>query len=60
MASRASPPVSSEALMMECESVVLVAQVRGVMFDGLQVHRARLAERVVLVRRPDNPYDINC
>ena len=60
MALRASPPVSSEALMMECESVVLVAQVRGVMFDGLQVHRARLAERVVLVRRPDNPYDINC
>ena len=60
MASRASPRVSSEALMMECESVVLasfVTQVRGVMFDGLQVHGARLAERVVLVRRP---YDNNC
>ena len=56
-ASRASPHVSSEAWMMaECESVVLasfVAQVRGVMFYGLQVHGARLAERVVLVRRPD-------
>ena len=30
------------------------------MFHGLQVHGARLAERVVLVRRPDNPYDSNC
>ena len=30
------------------------------MFYGLQVHGARLAERVVLVRRPDNPYDNNC
>ena len=49
-------------MMAECESVVLaffVAQVRGVMFYGLQVHGARLAERVVLVRRPDNPYDNN-
>ena len=48
--------------MAECESVVLasfVAQVRGVMLYGLQVHGARLAERVVLVRRPDNPYDKN-
>ena len=47
----------------ECESVVLasfVAKVRGVMFYGLQVHGTRLAERVVLVRRPDNPYDNNC
>ena len=62
--SRASLCVSSEVWMMaECESVVLasfVAQVRGVMFYGLQVHGARLAERVVLVRRPDNPYDNNC
>ena len=50
-------------MMEECESVVLasfVAQVRGIMFDSLQVHGARLAERVVLIRRPDNPYDINC
>ena len=49
-------------MMEECESVVLasfVAQVRGVMFDGLQVHGARLAEQVVHVR-PDNPHDINC
>ena len=48
--------------MAECGSVILasfVAQVRGVMFYGLQVHGARLAERVVLVRRPDNPYDNN-
>ena len=46
-------------MMAECESVVLasfVAQVSGVMFYSLQVHGARLAERVVL---PDNPYD-NC
>ena len=61
MALRASPCVSSEALMLkECESVALasfVAQVRGIMFDGLQVHGARLAERVVLIRRP---YDNNC
>ena len=46
--------------MAECKPVVLVAQVRGVMFYGLQVHGARLAERVVLVRRPDNTYDNNC
>ena len=49
-------------MMAECESVVLasfVAQVRGVIFYGLQVHGARLAERVVLVRRPDSPYDNN-
>ena len=63
-ASRASLRVSSKAWMMaECESVVLVSfvtQVRGVMFYGLQVHGARLAEWVVLVRRPDNPYDNNC
>ena len=62
--SRASLRVSSETWMMaECEYIVLasfVAQVRGVMFHGLQVHGARLAERVVLVRRPDNPYDNNC
>ena len=59
---RASLRVSSQTWMAECESVVLasfVAQVRGVMFYGLQVYRARLAERVVLVRRPDNPYDNN-
>ena len=63
-ASRASLRVLSEAWMMaECESVVLasfVTQVRGVMFYSLQVHGARLAEQVVLVRRPDNPYDNNC
>ena len=29
------------------------------MFYSLQVHGARLAERVVLIRRPDNPYDSN-
>ena len=28
-------------------------------FYGLQVHGARLAERIVLIRRPDNPYDNN-
>ena len=61
-ASWASLPVSSETWKMaECESVLtlFVAQVRGVKFYGLQVHGARLAERVVLVRRPDNPYDNN-
>ena len=61
-ASRASLHVSSETWMMaECESVLasFVAQVRDVKFYGLQVHGARLAERVVLVRRPDNPYDKN-
>ena len=46
-ASWASLCVSSEVWMVaECRSVVLasfVAQVRGVMFYGLQVHRARLA-----------------
>ena len=46
-ASRASLCVSSEAWMVaECRFVVLasfVAQVRAVMFYGLQVHRARLA-----------------
>ena len=48
-------------MMAECESVLasFVAQVRGVKFYGLQVHGARLTERVVLVRRPDNPYDNN-
>ena len=48
--------------MAECESVVLtsfVTQVRGIMFYGWQVHGARLAERVALVRRPDNPHDNN-
>ena len=63
-ASRASFRVSSETWMVaECECIVLasfVAQVRGVMFYGLQVHGARLAERVVLVRRSDNLYDNNC
>ena len=50
-------------MMAECESVVLasfVAQVRGVIFYGLQGYGARLAERVVLIRRPDNPYDNTC
>lgn len=49
--------------MIKCRRVVLasfIAQVRGVMFYGLQVHGARLGEWVVLVRRPDNPYDNNC
>ena len=62
-ASWASLYLSSETWMMaECESVVLasfVAQVRGGMFYGLQVHRARLAERAVLIRRPDNLCDNN-
>ena len=46
-------------MMAECESVLasFVTQVRDVKFYGLQVNGARLAERVVLVRRPDNPYD---
>ena len=61
-ASRANPRVSSETWMMaECESVVLaslVAQVRGVTLYGLQVHGARLAEQVMLVRRPDNKYTL--
>ena len=61
--SRASLRVLSEVWMMaEYESVVLasfVTQVRGVMFYGLQVHGARLAERVELARRPDDPYDNN-
>ena len=60
---RASLRVSSEVWKMaECESVVLtsfVTQVRGVMFYSRQVHGARLAERVALVRRPDNLYDNN-
>ena len=59
---RASLRVLSEMWMMaECESVLasFVAQVRGVRFYGLQVHGARLAEQVVLVRRPENPYDNN-
>ena len=47
---RASLRVSSETWMMvKCESVVLasfVAQVRDVMFYGLQVYGARLAEWV--------------
>jgi len=49
-------------MMAECESVLLaslVAQVRGIMFYGLQVHEARLAGRVLLVRRPDHPYDLD-
>ena len=53
---------ASEAWMMaECESVLasFVAQVRGVKCYGLQVHGARLAERVVLATRPGNPYDNN-
>lgn len=43
--------------MAECQSVSLVsfvAQVRGVMFYGLQLYGARQEERV-LVRRPNNP-----
>ena len=58
-ASQASLSVSSETWMAKCESVFLtsfVAQVRGIVFYGLQVHGARLAERVVLARKPDNPY----
>ena len=46
--------------MAECQSVSLtsfVAQVRGVMFYGLQLYGARQGEHVVLVRRPNNPYD---
>jgi len=61
-ASRASLHVSSEtSMMVECESVLasFAAQVRGIVFYGLQVHGARLAERVVLIRRPDNPYNNN-
>ena len=53
--------VSSQTWMAECKSVVVasfVTQVRSVMFYSLQVHGARLAEQVVLVR-PDNPYDSN-
>ena len=49
--------------MAECQSVSLasfVAQVRGVMFYGLQLYGARQGEHVVLVRRPNNPYDSNC
>ena len=38
----------------------LVAQVRGITLYGLQVHRARLAEQVVFIRRLGNPYDNNC
>ena len=56
-ASRASLRVSSETWMMASVLASFVAQVRGVKFYGLQVHVAR---RVVLVRRPDNPYDNNC
>ena len=44
-------------MMAQCESVLLaslVAHVRGIMFYCLQVHEARLAGRIVLVRRPDN------
>ena len=49
--------------MVECQPTVLallVAQVRGVMFYGLQMYGAREGEHVVLVRRPNNPYDNNC
>ena len=49
--------------MAECQPTVLaslVAQVRGVMFYGLQMYVAREGEHVVLVRRPNNPYDNNC
>ena len=58
-ASRAS--LRETWMMAECESVLasFVAQVGGVKSYGPQVHGARLAERVVLVSRPDNPYDKN-
>ena len=49
--------------MAESESVVLAsfaAQVRGVIIYGLQAHGAMLAEWIVLVRKPDNPYDCKC
>ena len=60
-APRASPRVSCKAWMMaECESVVLASFVAQVMFYGLQVHGARLAKRVVLVRRLESPYDNKC
>ena len=61
-ASQASLHVSSETWMMaECESVVsllLSHRLEASCFTVCKC-RARLAERVVLVRRPDNPYDNN-
>ena len=43
--------------MAECQPTVLAslaAQVRGVMFYGIQMYGAREGEHVVLVRRPMN------
>ena len=38
----------------------LIAQVKGVKFYDLQASGACLGDRVLLIRRPDNPYDVNC
>ena len=49
--------------MAQCQSVVLASlfsQVRGVRIYELGVCGASQGDRVVLVRRPDNRYDVNC
>ena len=47
-------------LEMTAVLAVLVAQTRGVMFNDLQVSGACYRDQVILVRRPQDRFDMNC